>query len=316
MFSWAHTIALGPKIPVGDQRYLHTGGSGGKKLPPATQLQQSREAVKLALGGNLVITCAKFASWWYSGSAAMLSEAIHSFVDSGNQALLLVGIQSAMLQPDKAHQYGYGRAIYFWSLVSALGTFWLGAGVSLRNSLEHLLYPSLDPLVVSWDVWAVLGASFAIDGYVLFNSMRLLNQQRRPGTGLVQHLKNVRDPTQLAIVCEDGAACLGVIMAVAGIGATHITGAPVYDAVASVGISFLLAGMGIFLARLNEHYLLGKAVDPDITQGIKKLLLERPAITDVFSIQSQWISPYTFAFKKQCGGRHAQLYQSGGGPWP
>jgi hypothetical protein len=97
-------------------------------------IKDSTRIVQLALGGNLVITTLKFSVWASCGSSAMLSEAIHSLVDSGNQALLLVGLRAATAAPDKKHPYGYGRSIYFWSLVSALGTFWLGAGVSMRNS--------------------------------------------------------------------------------------------------------------------------------------------------------------------------------------
>eukprot|EP00639_Heterosigma_akashiwo_P029658 CAMPEP_0194685014 /NCGR_PEP_ID=MMETSP0295-20121207/14492_1 /TAXON_ID=39354 /ORGANISM="Heterosigma akashiwo, Strain CCMP2393" /LENGTH=222 /DNA_ID=CAMNT_0039572241 /DNA_START=682 /DNA_END=1347 /DNA_ORIENTATION=+ len=106
----------------------------------SAKANSSMKGVKLAMAGNLVITTAKFMSWKYSGSSAMLSEAIHSLVDTGNQGLLLIGLNAARNIPDNRHQYGYGKAVYFWSLVSALGTFWLGAGICLRNSLEDLFY--------------------------------------------------------------------------------------------------------------------------------------------------------------------------------
>jgi len=265
----------------------------------SAQADSSMKGVKMALAGNLIITGAKFASWKYSGSSAMLSEAIHSLVDSGNQALLLIGLRSARLSPDKSHQYGYGKAIYFWSLVSALGTFWLGAGVSLRNSIEDLFYPSVQLETLGMDVWGVLGLSICIDGYVFWKTLEVLRQSQPKGKTLWEHLCSVRDPTRLAILLEDGAACIGVTMAIAGIGLSKLTGSPVYDSTASVGISLLLAGMGTILARLNEKYLIGHSVEPEITKGINELLLAQPSITNISFVQSQWISPYTFAYKAE-----------------
>lgn len=197
----------------------------------------------------------------------MLSESIHSLVDCGNQALLLIGIRAAATAPDRHHQYGYGKSIYFWSLVSALGTFWLGAGVSLRNSFQDLMSPTVQLEEITWDVWGVLGISFLIDGTVLRQTLQLLRASQPAHLTFLEHVRRLRDPTTLAVLLEDSGACLGVVMAMVGIGVSQATANPVYDSIGGVCISGLLAGMGLALARLNERYLLGQAVDPEIVDG-------------------------------------------------
>ena len=280
-----------------------TGTGAGARSPPrpsTTQVKEkSEQVVKLALGGNVVITLAKFMAWMHSGSSAMLSESIHSLVDCGNQTLLLIGIRAAATAPDRHHQYGYGKSIYFWSLVSALGTFWLGAGVSLRNSFQDLFNPTVQLEEITWDVWSVLGISFFIDGSVLYQTMQLLRASQPKHLTMWEHVKRIRDPTTLAVLLEDSGACVGVVMAIVGIGLSQAMHNPVYDSVGGVCISGLLAAMGLALARLNERYLLGQAVDPEISEGIRKLLMARPGIDNVQSVQSQWIGPYTFAYKAE-----------------
>lgn len=270
------------------------------KRPTSKQVKEKSEhVVKLALGGNVVITIAKFLAWLHSGSSAMLSESIHSLVDSGNQTLLLIGIRAAATAPDRHHQYGYGKSIYFWSLVSALGTFWLGAGVSLRNSFQDLMSPTVQLEEITWDVWGVLGVSFLIDGSVLYQTMQLLRDSKPKHLTLWEHIRRIRDPTTLAVLLEDSGACLGVVMAIVGIGLSHALANPVYDSIGGLCISSLLAAMGLALARLNERYLLGQAVEPEIVEDIRKLLMARPGIDNVQSVQSQWIGPYTFAYKAE-----------------
>ena len=149
----------------------------------------SKRIVRIALLGNLTITAAKFAVWISTGSSAMLSEAIHSLVDSGNQALLLVGLTGADSAPDKTHQYGYGKSVYFWSLVSALGTFWFGAGVSMWNSVRDLVNPALALHTIGWETWSVLGLSFVIDGYVLSTTITNLMLTKPPNVSFFTYGK-------------------------------------------------------------------------------------------------------------------------------
>ncbi|ETW02695.1 hypothetical protein, variant 6 [Aphanomyces invadans] len=223
----------------------------------------SQDMVFRAMAGNTLITALKLMAYLKTGSSAMLSEAIHSLVDTGNQGLLILGLRQASFQPDKKHQYGYGRAAYFWSLISALGIFWLGAGATVTHGIQTLLNPPTpDELVLSWEVWTVLGMSFCIDGYVLQRCLGELMQTKPKGVSLYQHIKDIKDPFMLAVVLEDSAACTGVFIALAGIGASYVTGNPVWDSAASIGIGCLLGGVAVSLIRMNQRFLLGQSVDP------------------------------------------------------
>ena len=145
-----------------------------EKLEAAMLLQQpelSYNAVMRALVGNTFITILKFAVYLRTGSAAMLSESIHTLVDSGNQAILLIGIRQLSNPSDKRHPYGYGRAAYFWGLVSALGMFWVGSGISLIHGVNELLHPPTVLVEPGWETWSTLGISFGIDGYVLYKTV-------------------------------------------------------------------------------------------------------------------------------------------------
>ena len=265
-------------------------------------LEQSRvrmgKNVRRALTGNLVIAVAKFGAWITSGSSAMLSEFVHSVVDCGNQSLLLLGLRDSGNVADRSHPYGYGKSVYFWALVSALGTFFLGAGVSMTHAVGNLIEgPSVQDF--SWQVWGVLGVSFAIDGWVLGKTVHELRQEMPKNATFIKYIQNMRDPATLAILLEDGAACLGIVLAIAGIGATQATGMPVFDSLAGVGISALLGAMGLILVRVNHRFLLGSAVDSEITEGINKILVSQRSIDGVHSIQSQWTGPETFSYKAE-----------------
>lgn len=253
--------------------------------------------VRRALTGNMVICVAKLGAWISSGSSSMLSEFVHSVVDCGNQSLLLLGLRDSGNVADRRHPYGYGKSIYFWALVSALGTFFLGAGVSMTHSIGELMNPSLGP--ISWEVWAVLGVSLAVDGYVFGKTIMDVRETMPKNAVLWNHVWSLRDPATLAVLLEDGAACLGILIACAGISASHATGMPVFDSLTGCGISALLASMGIVLVRVNHRFLLGQAVDKDITEGIEKVLLNRRSIDNVQSVQSQWTGPETFSFKAE-----------------
>ncbi|RHY91815.1 hypothetical protein DYB35_008732 [Aphanomyces astaci] len=223
----------------------------------------SQDMVFRAMAGNTLITALKLAAYLKTGSSAMLSEAIHSLVDTGNQGLLILGLRQASFQPDKKHQYGYGRAAYFWSLISALGIFWLGAGATVTHGIQTLVNPpTAEELVLTWEVWTVLGMSFCIDGYVLQRCLGELMQTKPKGVSLYQHITDIKDPFMLAVVLEDSAACTGVLIALAGIGASYVTGNPVWDSAASIGIGFLLGGVAVSLIRMNQRFLLGQSVDP------------------------------------------------------
>ncbi|GMF39564.1 unnamed protein product [Phytophthora fragariaefolia] len=265
-------------------------------FPGKVYRSTSRDVVFRAMAGNTAITTLKVLAWLKTGSSAMLSEAIHSLVDTGNQAVLILGLKQASGVPDKKHQYGYGRAAYFWSLISALGIFWLGSGVTIFHGIQSILDPPKE-LFLSWEVWCVLAASFGIDGWVLKRSVQELLASKPKDMSFYQHVKRTKDPFMMAVLLEDMSACTGVIMAGCGIGASHITGNPLWDSLASISIGVLLGGVAVSLIRLNQKFLLGQSVEPEIEKGIRELLLARPSIDNVYAVQSQWVGPSTFSYK-------------------
>ena len=260
--------------------------------------------VQRALSGNFIIAVAKLAAAMSSGSSSMYSEFVHSVVDCGNQALLLVGLRSSQNAPDRSHPYGYGKAIYFWALVSALGTFFLGAGVSMSHAVGELMNPTMSAEVPN-EVWGVLIMSFAVDGYVFSKTVQGMRASMRiDGSGKDMSFwkyatTRVRDPATLAVLLEDGAACLGVVLAIGGIGLTQYSQNPAFDGMAGVCISGLLGVMGVALATVNHRFLIGQGIDKATREGIEKIILSRRSIDNVYSVQSQWTGPDTFSYKAE-----------------
>jgi len=259
--------------------------------------EQRAANVVRAIKGNIVICIAKFAAWTTSGSSAMLSEFVHSLVDTLNQGLILIGLRDSEIASDKNHPYGYGKSLYFWSLISALGTFWMGAGISGRHSIEQLLHPSLTH--ISWEIWSVLALSLAIDGYVLTKTIGDVRANQPKDVSFWSHVWSIRDPALMAILLEDGAACIGVVLATGGIILTAASGMPVFDGLAGVGVSALLAGMGLVLVRINKEFLLGQAQDRKTIEGIQKILLEQESIEHVHSMHSQILGHGKFSFNAE-----------------
>lgn len=167
----------------------------------------------------------------------------------------------------------------------------------MTHAVGELLNPSLH--AISWEVWGVLTFSFVIDGYVFLRTVGETYESKPIGVPYWKHVANIRDPAILAVLLEDGAACLGIVLAMTGIGLSHATGNPVFDGLAGVAISSLLGAMGITLVRVNHRFLLGQGVDREITDDIGKILLSRRSIDSIRSVQSQWTGPETFSYKAE-----------------
>jgi zinc transporter 9 len=288
-------------LPWFTESYRHVSSEQHPKLgrrPLEEELQNfSHRTVLRALGGNALITVAKYTAYFYSGSSAMLAETIHTLVDTANQALLLMGLRQARRSPDRRFQYGYGRDAFFYSLVSAVGMFWLGCVVTVYHGIDTMMHP-FHAHVYNWWTWSVLSLSFMIDGAVLLSVIREV-KQFQPHRTLFQQLRSLKDPMILSVILEDFAATTGVLMAFVGIGVTNYTGNVYWDGLASVSIGTLLGGVALTLMRINRGFLLGKAVDPDIEVGIYDLLKGRPSIEAIYAVQSRWEGPTTFAYKAE-----------------
>ena len=270
-----------------------------KQLDTAQRMPQVAHAtVWRAMVGNSVITVLKGLAYLKTGSPAMLSETVHTLVDTGNQAILLIGLKEANKASDSRHPYGYGRAAFFWALVSALGLFWAGAGVTLYHGIEKVIHPP-DIVAAGWETWGILGVSILIDGWVLGKVVQDLRESKPEGVTFLQHVRGITDPFVMAVLMEDTAACTGVLLATVGIGMTEVTNNIMWDVGSSIGIGALLGGVAVYLVKLNQRLLLGQSVDRATEKTIRNLLMGRPAIEAVHSVQSQWVGPAAFNFKAE-----------------
>jgi zinc transporter 9 len=245
----------------------------------------STTSVIAGITANALVTVAKFIGFSLSGSGAMLSEAFHSVADTLNQAVLLLGLKRSERGPDARHPYGYGRARFFWGVVSALGIFFIGAGVSLYHGVHSLM--DLSPSEHSWQIWAILAFSMVLEGTAFTIAWRgMARDARAAGFTPMAYARGGKDPTASAVILEDGAAVLGLGLASVGIGLEQLTGWPGYDAIATLLIGVLLAAVAIFLVAINRRFLLISAVDADVDQSIRAALEGEAIVESVEDLKS------------------------------
>ena len=221
----------------------------------------------IALAANVGIAVAKFAAAALTGSSAMLTEGVHSLVDSTNQLLLMYGQRRAAKPADARHPAGYGRELYFWSFVVALLVFALGAGVSVYEGVVHVLAPeeAVSPLIG----YIVLAVAFALEGGSTIAAFREFDRARA-GKSWWRALVETKDATTVIVLLENGAAMAGILIAAVGLGLSQLTGNPRYDGIASILIGVLLGGVAIFLAREAKGLLIGESADPALIDGLRK----------------------------------------------
>jgi len=221
----------------------------------------------IALAANVGIAVAKFIAAAMTGSSAMLTEGVHSLVDSTNQLLLMYGQKRAAKPADALHPAGYGRELYFWSFVVALLVFALGAGVSIYEGVLHVLEPedAVSPVIA----YIVLAIAFALEGGSTLAAFREFNGTR--GTkSWWRALTDTKDATTVIVLLENGAAMAGIVIAAIGLALSQLTGDPRFDGIASVLIGVLLAVVAIFLAREAKGLLIGEAADPELVMGMRR----------------------------------------------
>lgn len=252
------------------------------------QPQSSKIVIYAALAGNLLIAVTKFVASSITGSSAMLSEAIHSLVDTGNQGLLLWGIRRSRRPADTAHPFGYGMELYFWTFVVAILVFAVGAGVSLYEGIHKLqaTEPIHNPVVN----YVVLGLAMIFEGIAWFIALRTFNRQR--GTrGLVQAIRRSKDPTVFTVLFEDSAAMLGLIFALAGVAASQYTGNVVFDAIASIGIGLILAVTAALLAYESKGLLIGEAASASVVREIRDIINRNNEVLSINEILTMHFGP-------------------------
>jgi len=248
----------------------------------------SKRVIYAALAGNLAIAATKFAAAFFTGSSAMLSEGVHSLVDTGNGALLLHGMRRAARPPDRTHPLGHGRELYFWSFIVALLVFALGAGVSFYEGIIHIMAP--EPVVNAKVNYAVLGLSFLFEGSSWLIALKEFRQQKGR-QGWFEAVRRSKDPSVYTVLFEDSAALLGLIVAFAGILSAELLEMPELDGVGSIGIAIILGATAIFLARESKGLLLGEPASPEVQRKVLAIAQEDPAVQRANGILSVHIGP-------------------------
>ena len=239
---------------------------------------QSNRTLWIALAANLGIAVSKFVAAAITGSSAMLTEGVHSVVDSTNQLLLMWGRRQSRKPPDKYHPFGYGRELYFWSFVVAVLVFALGAGVSIYEGIIHILEPeeAVSPLIA----YAVLAVSFLLEGW---STLEAFNEFRaaKGALGWFEAIGRSKDPPTFIVLLENGAAMAGIVAAAVGVFLSQLTGNPFFDGAASVVIGIILGFTALLLARESKGLLIGEAADPELVDGLRDLASDQPGVVGV-----------------------------------
>ncbi len=248
----------------------------------------SRTVIFAALIGNTLIAVTKLIAASITGSSAMLSEGIHSIVDTGNQALLLLGLHRARRAADPQHPFGYGKEIYFWSFVVAILIFAVGAGVSIYEGIHHLQHPQ--PVKSVNISYIVLGLAFVFEAIPWAVAVREFNRTRR-GLGLMQAVKRSKDPSTFVVLFEDSAALLGIVVAFVGIFLGQVTGALWLDGAASIVIGLILAATAWVLAIETKNLLIGESASAEVVNGVKQLAARLPGVEHVNEVLTLHMGP-------------------------
>ena len=235
----------------------------------------SKTVIYAALAGNLLVAVTKFAAAAYTGSSAMLSEAVHSIVDSGNQVLMLFGLRRAARPATLAHPFGYGLQLYFWTFVVAVLIFGVGAGVSIVEGIDKIRTPhQIESPIVNY---VVIGFALVFEGAVWLIAVQAFRKAKGP-LGWLNAVRLSKDPTVFTVLFEDTAALLGLIVALLGIWLSQRLGMSVLDGVASLVIGLILAGTAVFLAWECQSLLTGEGVSPDVRASVQHIASSEPGV--------------------------------------
>ncbi len=268
--------------------------SPGASAPDGPGATGAREGLKAnivlfgALFANLGIAVAKFVAAAISGSSSMLTEGVHSLVDSGNQILLLYGQRQARRAPDAQHPFGYGRELYFWAFVVAILIFAVGAGVSIYEGWLHFMDP--EPLRNPTLNYAVLAIAALLEGSSWAIAVKEFNGQRQ-GASWWRAIRRSKDPAGFIVLFEDSAALIGLAVAGLGVWASHAFGDARIDGLASMVIGTILAVVALLLAREAKGLIIGESADPRLVAGVWEVVEASPVITAVNHVRTIHTAP-------------------------
>ena len=239
-----------------------------------------------AIAANVAIAVTKFVVAGITGSSAMLSEGIHSAVDTGNGVLLLVGTRLSERPANETHPFGHGKELYFWSLIVAVLIFGIGGGVSFYEGVMHVRQPK--PLEDAMWSYVVLGAAACFEGTSFAIALRAFLKEAN-GRPFWKALHGSKDPTTYTVLAEDSAALLGLAVAALGVYASHRLDLPVLDGVASIVIGLLLAGVAVLLVRESRGLLIGEGIRPDTAAEVRRIVRAQTGVKAVSGPLSMYI---------------------------
>ena len=250
--------------------------------------EDSPKTVVTAVGADLLIALAKTAVAVLGGSAAMAAEAVHSFVDGANQALLIVGHRRSGREADDSHPFGHGAEVYFWALVVAGVIFAIGGGATIVEGVYRYLHPE-PPKGAVWN-YVVLAIAFLADGYALFVALREL-RETYPKRSVPDAVHASKDPNVFVVVLEDSAALVGVIFAALGTAVGQIMNDGRPDAAASIAIGALLCVVAGFMMKEMSSLLTGESSDPEIVSEIERIARDDHGIAEVRRVRTMMLGP-------------------------
>lgn len=248
----------------------------------------SRKVIYAALIGNTLIAVTKFIAAIVTGSSAMLSEGIHSLVDTGNQVLLLHGLKQARKPPDERFPFGHGKEVYFWSFVVAILIFALGGGISIYEGIRHLQHP--EPMRQVYINYIVLGLAMLFEGAAWFFALKEFTRAKGKW-GYIEAIQRGKDPSLFVVLFEDSAAMLGLVIALLGVALSQATGNLYFDGAASILIGLILIGTAIWLAYETKSLLIGESANLDVVHGIRTILQSYPEIEHVNEVLTMHMGP-------------------------
>lgn len=248
----------------------------------------SKKVILAALVGNGLISITKFVAATMTGSSAMMSEGVHSLVDTGNQVLLLYGLKAAKKPADENFPFGHGKEIYFWSFIVAILIFAIGAGISIYEGVHHILHPAeiSDPTIN----YIVLTLAMIFEGFALAIATKEFNKARGK-KGTLDAVRHGKDPTLFVVLFEDSAAMLGLIIAFIGIFLAQATGIAMFDGIASVLIGCILAVTAFWLSMETKGLLIGERANIEVVEGIKDILNNQDGVEKANEVLTLHMGP-------------------------
>jgi cation diffusion facilitator family transporter len=247
-----------------------------------------KKTIYAAMAANFAIAITKFFAASVTGSSAMLSEGIHSVVDTGNELLLLLGIRLSKQPPDDSHPFGYGQELYFWTLIVSLFIFAIGGGMSIYEGITHLRNP--EPLSDPFWSYAVLGFAVVFEGYswnVALQEFLITKKEASFWTAI----RDSKDPIVFTILFEDTAALIGLVVAFIGVLSGHLLGNIYLDGVASIIIGVILCAVALLLAAESKGLLIGEGASPQTVASIRQITNDDPAVAKVLRVLTLHFGP-------------------------